>query len=90
VGDRRAHLLVGREHDPALLVAVEPHRQAEPELAALGLVAQAAVQAGADQMQLRLAHRALEPEQEAVVELARRVEAVLVADHGRGERAQIQ
>ena len=40
-------------------------------------------------MQLGLAHRALEPEQQAVVEAGRIVDAVLVEDEGRGQRAQL-
>jgi hypothetical protein len=68
--DRRPDLLVGAEDDPALLVSVEANRQAERELAPLGLMAQTAVQASADQVQLGLGHRALEPEQQPVVEVA--------------------
>src|SRR6266536_2993623 len=90
VRDRRPHLLVGAEDDPAYVVPVEPDRQAERELAPLGLVAQTTVQAGADQVQLGLRHRALESEQQPVVEVARRVDAVLVGDQGARERAKIE
>ena len=58
--DRVPDLLVGAQHDPAVLVAVEPDRQREPQLAARGLVAQPAVQPRADQVQLGLRHRALQ------------------------------
>ena len=58
--DRVPDLLIGRQHDPAVLVAVEPDRQREAQLAARGLVAQPAVQPRADQVQLGLGHRALQ------------------------------
>jgi hypothetical protein len=88
--DGGAHLLVGREHDPAVFVAVEPDRQTERELAPLGLVTQAAIQPSADQVQLRLGHRPLEPEQEPVVEVTRRVDAVLVGDQRPGQGAEVE
>ena len=46
--DRVAYLLVRAEHDPVVLVAVEPDRQRQPQLAPLGLVAQPADQPRAD------------------------------------------
>jgi hypothetical protein len=58
--DRVAHLVIRREHDPPVPIALEPERQIQRELAPLGLVAQAAVQPGADQVQLGLRHRALQ------------------------------
>ena len=44
----------------------------------------------ADQVQLGLRHRALEPEQQPVVEIARRVDPVGVGDQRPRQRAQIQ
>ncbi len=62
----------------------------QAQLATLGLVAQATVEAGAEQMQLRLRHRPLQAEQETVVELGRRVDAVLIGDQRARQRAQIE
>ena len=41
-------------------------------------------------MQLGLTHRALEPEQQAIVEIARIVDAVLVEDQSVGQGANLQ
>ena len=85
--DRVAHLLVGRQHSPAVLVAIESDGEVHPQLATLGLGPQSAVQAGADQVQLGLGHRALEPEQQPVVEVRRRVDPVGVGDQRPSQRA---
>ena len=61
--DRVPHLLVRAQHDPILVVAIQTDRQRKAQLATFGLVAQPSVQPGADQMQLRLGHRALQAEQ---------------------------
>jgi hypothetical protein len=58
----------------------EACRQATPQLSALSLVADAAVETGSEHVQLRLAHRALQTEQETVVEQRRMVDAVAIAD----------
>ena len=58
--DRVTDLLIGRQRDRAVLVAVKPDRQVLLKLAALGLVAQPAAQPGADQVQLILGHGALQ------------------------------
>ena len=68
----------------------EAHRQAAAQLAARGLVANAAVQAGAQHVQLRFAHRALQAQQQTIVEQRRVVHAVGVADERVGHRAQVQ
>jgi hypothetical protein len=88
--DRVPDLLVGAEHDAAVFVAVEPDRQRQLQLATGSLVTQPAVQAGADQVQLGLRHRALQPQQEPIVELARRIHAVGVGDQRARQRAQVQ
>jgi hypothetical protein len=64
--DRRPHLLIGREHGLPPLVPVETDRLVRPQVAAGRLVAQPAVQARADQMQLGHRHRPLQAEQQAV------------------------
>lgn len=66
-----------------LALHLAPHeadRQAAPELAARGLVADAAIEARAQHMQFRLTHRALEPEQQSVIEQCRMIEAIGIAD----------
>ena len=87
--DRVPDLLVSAQDDPVVLVALEPGRQMHHELAARGLVPQPASQPRADQVQLRLGHRALQPEQQPVVEITRRVDPVRVGDQRPGQRAQI-
>jgi hypothetical protein len=47
-------------------------------------------QPGADQVQLSLAHRALQAEHEPVVEIGRVIHAVGVGDQCVGQRAQVQ
>lgn len=57
--DRVADLLIRTQHNPAVVNTIQADWQRQPQLAALGLVAQPAVQPSADQMQLRFAHRPL-------------------------------
>jgi hypothetical protein len=85
-----ADLLVRARRDAPVLVAIEPHRKARAQLAALSLVAQPATEPGADEVKLGLGHRALQPEQQPVVEVGRRIDAVGVGDQGGGQRAQVQ
>jgi hypothetical protein len=59
-------------------------------LAAARLVDEAASEAGAQRMQVGLAHGALEAEQEAVVVVSRVVNVVLVKDEGVGEGADLE
>src|SRR5262249_31434027 len=81
---------VGVEADLTVLIAPdEADREATPELAASCLIANAAVEARAQHMQLGLAHRAFETEQQAVVEERRMIDAVGIADQCVGETRQI-
>ncbi len=64
-------------------------RQAAPKLAARRLVANAAVEPGAQDIELRLAHGALQPEQEPVVEQPRMVDTIRIADQRVGQAAQV-
>ena len=59
--DRVAHLLISRQADPAVLATVKPDRQAQLKLTAGGLVAKPTIKPDANQVQLRLRQRALEP-----------------------------
>ena len=73
-----------------LLTPDEAHGQAAAQLAARRLVADAAVQACAQNMQLGLAHGALEAEQQSIVEHGRVIDAVGIADERVGEAAEIE
>src|SRR5499427_3708728 len=63
--------------------------QAAPELAARGLIANAAIKTGAQYVQLGFAHCALQPQQESVIEHRRVIEAVAIADQRVGEAGEI-
>ena len=88
--DRRAHARVRVERDVPELVIGKADRQPDAQLAAGGLREQPALQPGADEVKLRLADRAFEPEQEAVVDRSWVIEPVLVADQRARQRAQLQ
>ena len=70
-------------------VVDQPDRQRHAQLAAAGLGQLPAEQAGPDEVQLGLAHGALQAEQQPVVEVGRVIEPVLVADQGVADMAQI-
>jgi hypothetical protein len=83
------NLRVGIEHEPPAAIRIDkPHRRPNPELAPAGLVEGTADQPGPQHMELRLTHRALEAEEQPVVEVTRVVNAILVEDE-RLTRAQI-
>src|SRR5213076_3646364 len=67
----------------------EAHRQATPQLAACSLIANAAVETGSEHMQLGLAHRPLQPEQQTVIEQRRMIDAVGISDQRVGEAGKI-
>ena len=52
--DRVSHLLIRAQHDPIVIVAIEPDRQRQPQRTPGGLVPEPAVHARADQVQLGL------------------------------------
>ena len=68
----------------------QAHGQRDDELSTLGLGDDAAPQAGADEVQLRLAHGTFQPQHQAVVEIPRVIESVLVADESAAKSAQLQ
>ena len=79
------------EPDLALLLSPdEADRQAAAQFAARGLVANAAVEPRAQDVQLGFAHGALEAEHQAVVEQGGVIDAVGVGDQGVGDAAQIE
>src|ERR1700736_7048633 len=67
----------------------EADRQSSAQFTTRRLVADAAVEAGPQHMQLGLAHGALEPEQETIVEKGGMIDAVGIADERIGESAQL-
>jgi hypothetical protein len=88
--DRRLHLLVGIGGDCAGGRANIAARQIEEQLAALGLGAAAGQHAAFQQVQLRLAHRALQTEKEAVVVKSRVIHAVRVGKEGVEHSANLE
>ena len=90
VTQRVLHAGVGIEHDPSRRVIDQADREWCLQLAAASFGQDPALQAGADEVQLGFGHRALEPEQQPVVELARVIEPVLVEDQRVGHRADLQ
>ena len=81
--------LVGVEADLAIgLAPNKADRQSSAEFATRRLVANAAVEAGPQHMQFGLAHGALEPEQQAIIEERRMIDAVGIADQRIGEAAE--
>jgi hypothetical protein len=89
-GDRLDHRLIRRDDHPVVLVVVQPDRQALPQLSLGGLVLEPRGQPGADEMKFSFGHRALEAEDEAVVEAGGVVDAIGVGDQGVGQGAQVQ
>jgi hypothetical protein len=87
---RLHHRLVGADHHRAGVVVVEPDRQELPQFTAGGLVPQPGSQPRSDQMQLGLAHRALQPEHQPIIEIRWVVDTVGVGDQGVGQGTQIQ
>ena len=88
--DGALHLLVGVEYELAGGVDDKSQRGADPQLAAARLVQLPPDQTRTQHMQLRFAHRPLEPEQQAVVEVGRVVEPVFVKNERFAQRADLQ
>jgi hypothetical protein len=74
---------------PGCLAPHQPGRQRDPQLAAGRLVPQPAEHPGAQHLQLRLGHGALEAQEEPVIEHAGMIDADLVGDQGIGDPAQV-
>src|SRR5215212_7568204 len=87
---RITHPLVGIEDDLARGAAQEAARQVEAQLAALGLVPAPLLEPRPHDVELSLAHGALEAQQEAVVVEPRVVHAVVVGDEGSGQGADFE
>ena len=83
-------LLVGVEDDLAGRAADIADRQRDGQLAALGLGEPARQHPLPDQVQLCLAHRSLQPQQQPVVIDPRVIDAVRIGEQHAGQRAQLQ
>ena len=88
--DRVAHLPIGIELHVVGGIVDEAHGEPDPQLPPAGFGEVASLQPRAQQVQLRLAHRALEPQQEPIVEVRRIVDAVFVEDQRIGEGADLE
>jgi hypothetical protein len=88
--DSVADPLVGIERHLARGALEIAARQVEAELTSLGLVPAPLLEPGTHDVQLGLAHRALEPEQQPVVVEGRIVDAIAVGDQRAGERADLE
>ncbi len=77
-------------HFTIFLTPDEADGKAATQFAASGLVANPAVEAGAQDMQLGFAHGALEAKQQTIIEHRRMIDAVGIADERVGETAQIE
>jgi len=90
VPDRALDGGVGVEDDVPGGVVDEPDGQWHDQLAAAGLGQLPAAQPGPDEMELAFGHGPFEAQQQPVVEGARVIEAVLVADQGAGHGTQLE
>lgn len=90
MSDRLADLGVRVEDYVADLIIDEAGWQRAMIFAAAHLVEDAATQSGSDDMQLSFAHRALEPEQQAVVEVSWVVYTIFVEDKRIGQGTGLQ
>src|ERR1700722_6724901 len=68
----------------------ETDRQAAPQFAAGGFVANAAIEAGANDVQLGFAHGAFQAQQQTIVKQRRVIDSIIVADQCVGDAAEFQ
>lgn len=83
-------VLVRIEHETPACVVDESQRRIHPELPSPRLVELPTEEPGTQHMQLGLAHRALQAEQQTVIEVARIVEAILVKDERLSQRTDLE
>ncbi len=84
------HLGVGVQDDAVLNVMNEADRDHLLELAAAGAAQDTAAQARLEHMQFRLAHGAFQAQEQAVVEVRRIIQPVLIQDERIGQSAQLE
>lgn len=87
---RLLHVLVRIEHDPPTIVIHETQRRFHPQLTTPGFVELTANQSSAQQVQLGLAHRSFQAQQQAVVKVARVVDPIFVEDERICQSADFQ
>ena len=90
VGDRGRDLLVGVDDRRAVLVIEVADGQREAQRATLGRRALGALQPAGEDVELCLGHRALQPDQQTVVEAAQIVDPVGVDDQRVSQPAQLK
>lgn len=84
------HLGVRVKCEGAIGQVDQAHGRPHLELAAARLIELTAAHASLEEVQLRLAHSALEPEEQSIVEAGRVVDAVLIEDEGAGQGTQFK
>jgi hypothetical protein len=84
------HLRVRIEHDAVPSIMHKAYRHHLLELATPGAAQDATAQACLEHMQFRFAHRPLQAEQQAVVEVCRIIQPVLIEDKRVAERTQLE
>src|SRR5262249_45036966 len=83
--------LIRMEQDFTILFSPDhAHRQAAAQFSASSLVANASVQAGPNDVELGFTHRALESQQQSIVEQRRMINAIVVANKSIGDAAELQ
>jgi hypothetical protein len=90
IGDGRLDLLVGIHADLTVEVVDVSDRQRQAQLAATGGRLLRLLHTLAQDVQLDRGHRAFEPQQELVVEVAQVVDTIGVGDEGVGHLAELQ
>ena len=88
--DRVLHLLIRVEHHPSRGVVNEADRHAALQFAAPRFVQHAPNQPGAEHVEFRFAHGALQAQQQAIIEMRGIVHPVFIQDERVGQRADLQ
>ncbi len=83
--------LIRMEEDFAVIFPPEKaNREASSQLSPGGLIADASLESGTDDMQFSFGHSSFQSEKEPIVKESGVVEAIFVADQGVGDAAQIE
>ena len=86
----RANRLIRVEHHRSIRMVNQANRQRHFQFATTRLAANTTLKARLQYMEFRLAHGALQAEQQTVIEMRRVVDAVLVEDQRPSERGQFE
>ena len=90
MAQRRLDLGVRIKHHLPRSVIGQAHRQGDLQLSSPRFVQDAAAQPRPQHVQLGLAHRSLEPEQQPIIKFTRIVDAVFVEDQRAGQRTNLE